>query len=142
VKSLKQSHNKILNNKGMTLIEIMIVLVIIGGLASILATQIMGRFGKAQANEAKIQIKEVGKQLDMFYTDCGFYPQTIEGLVTADPSCKNWGPDPYMKKLPKDPWGSDFVYEPSGSAYVLKSLGKDRKEGGSGNDADISSDEI
>jgi general secretion pathway protein G len=126
----------------MTLIEIMIVLVIVGGLAAILAQNVMGKFGKAQANEAKIQIREIGKQLDLFYTDCGFYPQSLEGLTTADANCKNWGPEPYIKKVPKDPWNNDFIYAVEGSAYSLKSLGKDRKEGGSGNDADISSDDI
>jgi len=130
------------NQRGMTLIEIMIVLVIIGGIASILATQIIGKLGSAQLKEAKIQIKEIGKELDMFYTDCGFYPTSLDGLITADTNCKNWGPEPYMKKKPVDPWNNEFVYESQGTTYELKSLGKDRKEGGSGADADISSNDL
>jgi general secretion pathway protein G len=132
-----------LNNKrGMTLLEIMIVLVIVGGLVAILAQNVMGKLGKAQANEAKIQMKEIGKQLDLFYTDCGFYPTSLDGLVQADPNCKNWGPEPYIKKVPKDPWNTDYLYSVEGSSYSIRSLGRDRKEGGSGNDADLSSDDI
>lgn len=133
------------NKKGMTLIEIMIVLVILGGLMTILATQIMPKLFKSQRKEAEIQIKEVSKELDLFYTDCGFYPTTEQGLraLTASvPECKNWGPDPYMKKEPLDPWGTPLVYESHGSSYTLKSLGRDKKDGGSGLDEDISSDNL
>jgi general secretion pathway protein G len=87
-------------------------------------------------------MSEIQKALDMFYTDCAFYPDTAQGikaLVEAPNNCSNWGPDPYLKNMPKDPWGSDFVYENEGGTPVLISLGKDRREGGSGLDADISS---
>lgn len=132
------------NNKGMTLLEIMIVLVILGGLIAILATQVQGRLKKAKINQARIQIAEYGKALDMFYTDCNSYPSSDEGLaalVEAPSSCNNWGPDPYLKKVNKDPWGGDFIYESSGSNYVLRSLGSDKREGGSGDAADISSEQ-
>ncbi len=130
------------NEKGMTLLEIMIVLVILGGLIAILATQVQGRLKSAKIRQAKIQISEYGKALDMFFTDCNNYPSTEEGLnalVTAPSTCSNWGPDPYLKKVNKDPWGGDFQYTSTGNNYVLKSLGSDRKEGGSGDAADISS---
>jgi general secretion pathway protein G len=130
------------NEKGMTLIEIMIVLLIIGTLLSVLGQNIMSRYGTSQVRQAKIQMGELGKALDMFYTDCGFYPPDLNALVTAPADCKNWGPEPYLKKLQKDPWNNDFTYETKGSSYVLKSMGKDRKEGGSGNDADISSEDL
>src|SRR5687768_11184810 len=112
------------NNKGMTLLEIMIVLVILGGLIAILATQVQGRLKKAKVRQAQIQIAEYGKALDMYFTDCNNYPTTEEGLealVTAPSSCSNWGPDPYIRKVNKDPWGGDFVYESAGSNYVLRS---------------------
>lgn len=128
--------------KGMTLIEIMIVLAILGGLIAVLVTTVMGRFKAAKIREAKIQISEVSKALDMFYTDCNFYPKSLQSLVTADSDCANWGPDPYLKKMPKDPWGSTLVYELDNGSYVLKSLGADRREGGSGAAADISSDNM
>ena len=132
------------NNKGMTLLEIMIVLVILGGLIAILATQVQGRLKKAKVNQAKIQIAEYGKALDMYYTDCNHYPSTEEGLnalVQAPQSCSNWGPDPYLKKVNKDPWGYDFQYESQGNTYILKSFGSDGREGGSGDATDISSDQ-
>ncbi|HMN67694.1 MAG TPA: type II secretion system major pseudopilin GspG [Bdellovibrionales bacterium] len=132
------------NNKGMTLLEIMIVLVILGGLIAILATQVQGRLKKARVNQAKIQIAEYGKALDMYFTDCNSYPSTEEGLealVTAPSSCSNWGPDPYLKKVNPDPWNAPFAYESSGNNYVLKSMGSDKREGGSGDATDISSDQ-
>ncbi len=130
------------NNKGMTLLEIMIVLVILGGLIAILATQVQGRLKKAKINQAKIQIAEYSKALDLYYTDCNHYPSTEEGmaaLITAPSSCSNWGPDPYLKKVIKDPWGYEFQYESQGNAFVLRSLGSDNREGGSGDATDVSS---
>jgi general secretion pathway protein G len=130
------------NNKGMTLLEIMIVLAILAGLIAVLASQVNGRLKKARINEARIQIGEYGKALDMFYTDCGFYPtadQGLNALLVAPTNCQNWGPDPYLKKLAKDPWNHEFLYESTGSDYTIKSYGSDGKEGGTGDAADISS---
>jgi len=132
------------NNKGMTLLEIMIVLVILGGLVSILATQVNSRLKTANVNSARIQIAEYGKNLDMFYADCGSYPTTEEGLdalVNQPSSCPNWGPEPYLKKINKDPWKADFIYESTGNAYVIRSLGADKREGGTKDAADISSEQ-
>lgn len=131
------------NNKGMTLLEIMIVLVILGGLIAILATSVQGSLKKAKMRQAKIQISEYGKALDMYYQDCNNYPSTDEGLnalMQAPPSCSNWGPDPYLKKLNKDPWGGDFHYESQGNAYTLKSFGSDKREGGSGDAQDVTNE--
>lgn len=132
------------NNKGMTLLEIMIVLVILGGLIAILATQVQGRLKKAKINQAKIQIAEYGKALEMFYADCSKFPSSDEGLnalMQAPSSCSNWGPDPYLKKLQKDPWNNEFIYESAGNTFVLRSLGSDGREGGTGDAADLSSDQ-
>lgn len=133
------------DERGMTLLEIMVVLVILGGLATVLIGQVMGRLSSAKIRQAKIQIGEYAKNLDMYYTDCGSYPSSDEGLkalVEAPPSCPNWGPEPYVKRVNPDPWGNQFVYESSGGQFTLKSLGKDRRDGGSGEDADISSENI
>jgi general secretion pathway protein G len=127
----------------MTLLEIMIVLVILGGLIAILATSVRGSLKKAKIRQAKIQIAEYGKALDMYYTDCNRYPNTDEGLqalLTAPASCSNWGPDPYLKNLAKDPWGGDFIYESEGNTYLLKSLGSDHREGGSGDAKDVANE--
>jgi general secretion pathway protein G len=140
--------NKLKNNRGMTLIEIMIVLVILGSMAAILVTKVSGQLAKARVNEAKILINEVGKGLDQFNTDCGFYPTTDQGLAalsvapTGGRTCANWGPEPYRNKIPKDPWSTDLVYTCSdGAHYILKSYGADKKEGGEGLNADISSED-
>lgn len=133
------------NSKGMTLLEIMIVLAILGGLIAVLATNVVDRLAKAKVKEARIQMVELGKALDMFYTDCGFYPEDgLNSLLAAPSNCPNWGPEPYLKSkdLPRDPWGTDFIYEYTNGSYTLISLGEDRREGGSGNSADISSEEL
>lgn len=132
------------DEKGMTLLEIMIVLVILGSLMGILAQQVQGRLKKAKITQTKIQISEYGKSLDQYFTDCNQYPSTEEGLnalIAAPSSCPNWGPDPYLKKIAKDQWNGDFIYESTGNNYVLKSLGSDRKEGGTGDAQDLSSEQ-
>lgn len=97
--------------------------------------------------QAEKEISEMGKALDMFFTDCGRYPTTEEGLdaLVHKVPCKmekseisNWGPDPYLLKIYDDPWGHPFVY--SGidrTHYELTSLGADGKPGGEGDDRDI-----
>jgi general secretion pathway protein G len=133
------------DQKGMTLLEIMIVLVILGSLIAILATSVQSRLKASKIKTCKIQMAEIGKSLDMYFTDCNQYPSNEEGLqalVQAPSTCSNWGPDPYMKKVSKDPWGGEFIYESTGNNYVLKSLGSDHREGGTGDAADISSDQL
>jgi general secretion pathway protein G len=81
--------------------------------------------------------------LDMYYTDCGHYPSTHEGLDAlmhkVDGHCPNWGPLPYADQLPKDPWGHFWSYTAGGDgqSFELKSLGSDNKEGGAGDGLDI-----
>lgn len=133
------------NQRGMTLLEIMIVMAILAGLVAALATKVMSSMKKANINKAKIQIGEFGKALDMFYTDCGFYPASdvgLKALLEAQSGCPNWGPEPYVKKVTKDPWNHEYIYESNGNSYKLRSLGSDGKEGGSGDTADISSDDL
>ncbi len=136
------------NQKGMTLIEIMIVLVILGTIGTVLVTKVIGNLKKARFNEAKILISETGKALDQFYTDCGFYPTSEQGLnaLVQNPTgraCPNWGPESYLKRVPKDPWNNPLAYTCSdGLHYVIKSFGADRQEGGEGFNADISSEDL
>lgn len=131
----------------MTLIEIMIVLAIIGAISALLLPRIAGSQDKANVKQAKILIGQVIQSLQMYNTDCGKYPATLDGLTKQDANCSSWGPEPYYK-LPKgreailDPWSHPLEYTSKGSDYVLKSLGKDGAEGGSGYDADISSEDL
>ncbi len=136
---------KLRSEAGMTLIEIMIVLVIIATMGTVIITQVKKQFDKARVNQAKILIAEVGKNLDQYNLDCGAYPSSEQGLnalLQSPGSCANWGPEPYLKKMPKDPWGHELIYSSDGTKYTVKSLGQDGKEGGDGLAKDISSDDL
>jgi general secretion pathway protein G len=131
------------NERGMTLMEILIVLAILGSLIAILLPNLKNSQDKAKVGETKIRMGKVINQLNMYYTDCGKYPESLDNMVTADASCTNWGPEPYLKKSEaQDSWGTPFSYSVDGSNYVLKSLGADRKEGGDKFNKDISSEDI
>ena len=130
------------NSRGMTLMEILIVLAILGSLIAILLPMVQERLNKAKAGETRIAMGQAINALNMYYTDCGKYPETLEGLTAQDASCSNWGPEVYLKKPPKDAWATDMVYAVEGSSFVLKSLGADRREGGDGNNKDISSEDL
>ena len=130
------------NSRGMTLIEILIVLAIIGTLMATLLPMIGNRFDKSKVGQTKIAMGQVINAINLYYTDCGKYPTSLDGLLKADPECSNWGPEPYMKKAPKDAWNREFNYTIEGSNYVLKSLGKDGRDGGDGFDKDITNDSL
>lgn len=133
---------KLRNNRaGFTMMEILIVLAIIGGLFAWLAPRVTGNLQKKNVQEAKMRMGELLEKLNMYYTDCGKYPQSLQALVQNDGSCSNWGPEAYMKKLPKDPWGNEYQYSMVGGDPVIKSFGKDGQEGGEGYNKDISTQE-
>jgi general secretion pathway protein G len=142
-KEVQKSVPHLKNSRGMTLLEIMIVLAILGSLMAILLPKIAGSKDKADVKQTGLIMSQVNTALQMYYTDCGKYPESLEGLTKADASCSNWGPEPYVKeKQLLDTWNNPFAYSIEGNAYVIKSLGKDKKEGGSGFDKDISSEDI
>ncbi len=130
------------NQAGMTLVEIMIVLAIVGSMMALLLPRITGQLDKSKQKEAKIQMAQIVNAISMYYSDCGTYPQSLENLVTQDANCPNWGPEAYIKKSPKDPWKKDFAYEISDGSYTLTCYGKDGREGGAGFDADITQDDV
>ena len=131
------------NARGMTLIEILIVLALVGGLLAIIGSQVFSRFDTAKVRETKIIISNVSQSIQLYYTDCGSYPPSLEALVEQGQSdCKSWGPNPYLKDFPKDSWNTDLLYENTGSSFILRSLGKDKKEGGTGVAKDLSSEEL
>lgn len=131
------------NDRGMTLIEILVVLVLIGIVMGIVGGNFLGQGEKAKANAAKIEIGQISQALDLFKLELGRYPSTQEGLqalITAPPGATNWN-GPYWKKstVPKDPWGNEYRYAQPGTAgpYDIVSLGADGKEGGDGVNKDI-----
>jgi general secretion pathway protein G len=130
---------------GMTLIEILVVLVLIGVVMGIVGGNFIQRGEKAKRDAAKIEIGQIGQTLDLFKLEVGRYPTSQEGLqslVTQPAGVTNWN-GPYWKKatVPKDPWGNDYVYTFPGAhgAYDIISYGADGKEGGDGADKDITS---
>ena len=129
--------------RGMTLIEILVVLVLIGVVMGIVGGNFIGQGEKAKGRAAKIEIGQIGQTLDLFKLEVGRYPTTSEGLqalITAPPGMPNWN-GPYWKKgtVPKDPWGNDYQYVFPGQhgAYDILSYGAAGKEGGEGADKDI-----
>ena len=130
------------NSRGMTLVEILIVLAIIGSLIAVLLPGITEKLNKSKVSNTKIAMSQVINALNMYYTDCGHFPKGLEGISKQDPECGNWGPEPYMKKTPKDGWNRDFGYEITGGTFLLKSLGSDGREGGDGLAKDITSEEL
>lgn len=129
--------------KGMTLLEIMIVLAILAGIAGILVNKATQGLKKANVKQARILIGEVEKSLGMYYQDCRKFPTALNDLLEKPEDCQNWGPDPYVKKSQlQDPWGNELLYEKTSKGGVILSFGADGKEGGEGEDADISSEEL
>ncbi len=131
--------------RGMTLIEILVVLTLIGIVMGIVGGNYLGQGEKAKQKAAKIEIEQIGQTLDLFRLEVGRYPTTQEGLqalISAPAGVPNWN-GPYWKKgtLPKDPWTHEYKYASPGQhgAYDLYSLGADGKEGGEGTDKDITS---
>jgi len=130
--------------RGFSLIELIVVLVILGLLATVVGPQVMSRLGKGKAEIAKVQIDQLEAALGLFRFDVGRYPSTAEGLtaLNQNPGIQNWS-GPYLDKktLPKDPWGRDYQYRSPGQNgdYDLYSLGADGIEGGDSDNADITS---
>ena len=131
------------SERGMTLIEIMIVIAIIGSIMAIVGVNAKKAFDKSKVSNAKLQMGELSKSLDQYNIDCNSYPPNLEALLSKPgDGCANWGPQAYTKKkLLIDPWGHPFIYESQGGTYTLLSLGRDGKQGGDGLDADIPSED-
>lgn len=132
--------------RGMTLIEILVVLVLIGIVLGVVGGNFLGKGEKAKADAARIEIGQIAQTLDLYKLELGRYPTTQEGLqalVSAPSGVANWN-GPYWKKqaVPKDPWGNEYRYAAPGSnnqPYEIVSLGADGKEGGEDANKDISS---
>lgn len=137
------------NQRGFTLIEIMVVMVILGLLVAVVAPNIMGRSDQAKVTIAKTQMRNVANALDMYRLDNSHYPSTQQGLEalvnrpSGSPEPSNWNPDGYLDSVPVDPWDNEYQYINLGSSdYDLFSYGADGNQGGEGDAADISVEDI
>ncbi|MCP4644734.1 MAG: type II secretion system major pseudopilin GspG [bacterium] len=131
-----KSHKK--RNRGFTLIELMVVLIILALLAVVIAPNVVGKSDEAKMTKAKTDIAMIESLLDQFYLDMGRYPTSEEGVRVLyyqpeDDTDKWKGPYP-KKPIPNDPWDNPYIYESpgthSGQPYELASYGKDGEEGG------------
>ena len=145
---IQTAKSTLLNQNGMTLIEIMIVIAIIAGLMAVLGTTANDKLQKSRQSQAKIAIKQLATALESYNLDCNSYPTTEQGFAALATSpgadaCPNWGPNPYIKNIKeaKDSWGRPFLYESDSATFVIRSPGRDGKEGGTGYDTDLSSEE-
>jgi general secretion pathway protein G len=140
------------NEKGFTLIELMVVIVILGILAGLVVPRLMGRPEEAKQVKAQLQIESLETALKLYKLDNGAYPTTDQGLYAlverpvSGTVSTNWREGGYLEKgaVPKDPWGNDFVYLSPGlhHEYDIISYGADGVPGGEGKDKDINNWEI
>jgi general secretion pathway protein G len=130
--------------RGFTLIEVMVVIVILGVLAAIIVPNVMGKVDSSKIKSTKISMQTIAHELDAFKLDNGRYPTTQEGLdalMHKPANAKSYPEGGYLGNSSlKDSWGNDFQYVAPGTGghpFDLYSFGADGKEGGDGNDADI-----
>ena len=116
--------------RGMTLLEIMVVITLIGLVTAAIGVAVMNQLSKGQSDTARNQAYEIGKSLELYKLNNGRYPTTAEGLqvLVTPPKGK-----PLMDQMPKDPWGNDYVYVNPGqknpSKFDVRSKGPDSQEG-------------
>ena len=138
------------NNNGMSLIEILIALTLMGIAGTFVAGKVYENLQEGQVSATKIQIRALADRLTEFRRDCNYLPTSDMGLdaLVNKPEggreCKRYAPGGYIEggKVPLDPWDNEFIYESDGKTFEIKSLGADNAEGGEESDADISSKDL
>ena len=106
-------------SRGMTLIEIMVVLVILGLIAGAIGYNVFNQLKEAQIRTARLDIKAIGNGIDLFHVETGQWPDGLQQLVPK-----------YLKEVHKDPWGTDYAFLRSGDGYEVYSYGPDKAQGG------------
>ncbi|MCY3626456.1 MAG: type II secretion system major pseudopilin GspG [Gammaproteobacteria bacterium] len=146
---MQNSQKRQNKNRGFTLLEMLVVVLIIGLIVSVVVYNVAREPDKARAKTTRIQIESFDTALQAYKLDNGHYPSTEQGLEalvekpSGFPEPKHWGPDPYINKtkIPQDKWGNDYIYSNDGRNYLIISYGADGEQGGEDVAADIRSDE-
>lgn len=137
-----QKHNK----KAFSIVELMVVVIILGLLASIVIPNLIGKSDDAKKQLVKVQMGQLKESLKLFRLDMGRYPTTKEGIAILvkkpqenQDEYANYSSSGYLggDKIPKDPWGNPYIYISTGDTIELISLGADGKEGGKGINKDM-----
>lgn len=135
-------------DNGFTLIELLVVLTIIGLIVGLVGPRVLGYLADSRTKTARLQIEDFNASLDLFYLDTGRYPTTSEGLkaLAERPADVTVWNGPYLKggRVPLDPWSNPYQYRAPVEhfpPYEILSFGSDGHEGGTGNAADISSND-
>lgn len=140
------------DEKGFSFLELMVVVIILGILATYIAPRFLGRADDAKIVKAKTDIAALEITLKLYKLDNGNYPTTDQGLLAlserpdTEPVPLNWSEKGYLEKsrIPKDPWGQEYIYISPGvnHDYDIISYGTDRTPGGEGKNKDIHSSEL
>lgn len=133
----KRNSQRRKRERGFTLIEILVVLIIIGTIAALVSIRVIDRLEESRVRSASIQMQSLKQALDLFRLDNGFYPTTEQGLdsLVRIPEVgripENYRPAGYLNStdVPLDPWGHSYQYISDGFAYQIWSMGADAKNG-------------
>jgi general secretion pathway protein G len=143
--SLHAAGARVRGQRGFSLIELLVVIIILGLLAGLVGPRLFGRVGQSKVATAKAQIELFGAALDQYRLDVGSYPPSSVGLdgLVRNPNVPNWN-GPYLKKnaVPDDPWGKSYIYKccpGDHGEYDIVSYGADGVPGGEGENADATS---
>lgn len=140
---IRRSHRRRPVRLAFSLVELIVVMVILGMLAGLVAVRTRGYLVSSKQNAAKAEIANIVKAIETFYADQGRYPTTDEGLQILVEGTDSW-PDGFLNKLPRDPWKNVYEYISPGTTqpYEVVSLGADGREGGEGENADFTSEDL
>jgi general secretion pathway protein G len=127
------------SQRGFTILEIVIVFILIAGIMAFVGPKLFEQMGKAKSGDAKIRLLHVAGQIEIYRLEVGKYPENLQALVRQPAGVERWS-GPYLKEADlKDAWGNDYRYVVPGQSkpYELSSLGADGREGGEGENRDI-----